>query len=196
MTMVDWSAVAYHEAGHAVAYILFNRRVFGDDPEFPAFESVHIDNIRGPGFVKGNFLYSTREYTGIAGDIDMARRIERDWAIWEIIACLAGPFAEAAFDGYHDPFDMAMEANDMNEGSSDYVEAERVYSDLNFLMSRRPDWGNIEDRTARLVRECWPAIEALAARLLVKHDLQFDEALEIVVPHLPTPPERALPPLA
>ncbi|WP_292462839.1 hypothetical protein, partial [Mesorhizobium sp.] len=74
----------------------------------------------------------------------------------------------------------------------------RIYRELRFLMPRRPDWGRIEDRTARLVLDHRSAIEALAAHLLVKHDLQFDEALMIVAPHLPpmpaaTPPERPFP---
>ncbi|WP_206518831.1 hypothetical protein, partial [Mesorhizobium sp. M7A.F.Ca.CA.004.01.1.1] len=60
-----------------------------------------------------------------------------------------------------------------------------IYGELRFLMPRRPDWGRIEDCTARLVLDHWSAIEALAAHLLVKHDLQFDEALTIVAPHLP-----------
>ncbi|WP_164759405.1 hypothetical protein, partial [Mesorhizobium sp. M6A.T.Ce.TU.002.03.1.1] len=126
---------------------------------------------------------------------DMDRHFQRDEAIQEIVACLAGPFAESAFEGYLDPRDMAMNASDGNEGSSDYADAKRIYGELRFLMPRRPRWRRIEDRTARLVLDHWSAIEALAAHLLVKHDLQFDEALTIVAPHLPpmpaaTPPER------
>ncbi|WP_287216131.1 hypothetical protein, partial [Mesorhizobium sp.] len=47
---------------------------------------------------------------------DMDRYLERDCAIREIVTCLAGPFAESAFEGYLDPFDMAMNASDENEG--------------------------------------------------------------------------------
>ncbi|RWD55012.1 MAG: hypothetical protein EOS82_04860 [Mesorhizobium sp.] len=67
-------------------------------------------------------------------------------AIREIVTCLAGPFAESAFEGYLDPFDMAMNASDENEGSSDYADAKRIYGELRFLMPRRPDWGRIPHR--------------------------------------------------
>ncbi|MDF3169789.1 MULTISPECIES: hypothetical protein [unclassified Mesorhizobium] len=194
--------VAHHEAGHAVAAIVLHRQTFDDDHELPAFSSVSIYPDVGDGecggVVEGAGFYSAQGFTSKRKPIfedDMDRCLERDDAIREIVACLAGPFAESAFEGYLDPRDMAMNASDGNEGSSDYADAKRIYGELRFLMPRRPDWGRIEDCTARLVLDHWSAIEALAAHLLVKHDLQFDEALTIVAPHLPpmpaaTPPER------
>ncbi|WP_292578144.1 hypothetical protein [Mesorhizobium sp.] len=197
--------VAHHEAGHAVAAIVLMRQVFDDDREFPAFSSVSIYPDPGDGdylgVVMSKCFYSAQGFTSKRKPIfqdDLDRYFERDGAIRQIVAYLAGPFAESAFKGYLDPFDMAMNASDENEGSGDYANAERIYRELRFLMPRRPDWGRIEDRTARLVLDHWSAIEALAAHLLVKHDLQFDEALTIVAPHLPpmpaaTPPERPFP---
>lgn len=181
------------------------RQVFDDDRKLPAFSSVSIYPDPGDGdyrgVVEGAGFYSAQGFTSKRKPIfedDMDRYLERDCAIREIVTCLAGPFAESAFEGYLDPFDMAMNASDENEGSSDYADAKRIYGELRFLMPRRPDWGRIEDRTARLVLDHRSAIEALAAHLLVKHDLQFDEALMIVAPHLPpmpaaTPPERPFP---
>ncbi|WP_206516868.1 hypothetical protein, partial [Mesorhizobium sp. M7A.F.Ca.MR.245.00.0.0] len=61
---------------------------------------------------------------------DMDRCLERDDAIRVIVACLAGPFAESAFEGYLDPRDMAMNASDGNEGSSDYADAKRIYGEF------------------------------------------------------------------
>ncbi|TIQ59661.1 MAG: hypothetical protein E5X61_01120 [Mesorhizobium sp.] len=197
--------VAHHEAGHAVAAIVLNRQMFDDDRKLPAFSSVSIYPDPGDGdylgVVMSKCFYSAQGFTSKRKPIfedDLDRYFERDCAIREIVTYLAGPFAESAFEGYLDPFDMAMNASDENEGSSDYADAKRIYGELRFLMPRRPDWGRIEDRTARLVLDHWSAIEALAAHLLVKHDLQFDEALTIVAPHLPpkpvaTPPERPFP---
>ncbi|AZO19423.1 hypothetical protein EJ070_00710 [Mesorhizobium sp. M1E.F.Ca.ET.045.02.1.1] len=200
--------VAHHEAGHAVAAIVLQRQLFDDDREFPAFSSVSIYPDAGDGDYYGVVIckafYLAQGFTSKRKPIfedDMDRYLERDDAIRQIVTCLAGPFAESAFEGYLDPRDMAMNASDANEGSSDYADAKRIYGELRFLMPRRPGWRRIEDRTARLVLDHWSAIQALAAHLLVKHDLQFDEALTIVAPHLPpmpvaTPPERPFPPPA
>ncbi|MDF3234636.1 hypothetical protein EOA27_31725, partial [Mesorhizobium sp. M2A.F.Ca.ET.037.01.1.1] len=123
-------SVAHHEAGHAVAAIVLHRQMFDDDRELPAFSSVSIYPDAGDGecggFVEGTVFYSAQGFTSELKPIfenDMDRHFQRDEAIQEIVACLAGPFAESAFEGYLDPRDMAMNASDGNEGSSDYADA-------------------------------------------------------------------------
>ncbi|RWG49812.1 MAG: hypothetical protein E5W09_00215 [Mesorhizobium sp.] len=145
--------VAHHEAGHAVAAIVLNRQMFDDDRKLPAFSSVSIYPDPGDGdyrgVVEGAGFYSAQGFTSKRKPIfedDMDQYLERDCAIREIVTCLAGPFAESAFEGYLDPFDMAMNASDENEGSSDYADAKRIYGELRFLMPRRPDWGRIPHR--------------------------------------------------
>ncbi|RUU32865.1 hypothetical protein EOC93_30485, partial [Mesorhizobium sp. M6A.T.Ce.TU.002.03.1.1] len=103
-------SVAHHEAGHAVAAIVLNRQVFDDDRELPAFSSVSIYPDAGDGecggFVEGTVFYSAQGFTSERKPIfenDMDRHFQRDEAIQEIVACLAGPFAESAFEGYLDP---------------------------------------------------------------------------------------------
>ncbi|RUV29312.1 hypothetical protein EOA86_16070 [Mesorhizobium sp. M5C.F.Ca.IN.020.32.2.1] len=136
-----------------MAAIVLNRQMFDDDRKLPAFSSVSIYPDPGDGdyrgVVEGAGFYSAQGFTSKRKPIfedDMDQYLERDCAIREIVTCLAGPFAESAFEGYLDPFDMAMNASDENEGSSDYADAKRIYGELRFLMPRRPDWGRIPHR--------------------------------------------------
>ncbi|TIR65127.1 MAG: hypothetical protein E5X24_27735, partial [Mesorhizobium sp.] len=106
-----------------MAAIVLMRQVFDDDREFPAFSSVSIYPDPGDGdylgVVMSKCFYSAQGFTSKRKPIfedDLDRYFERDGAIRQIVAYLAGPFAESAFKGYLDPFDMAMNASDENEG--------------------------------------------------------------------------------
>ncbi|RWO46319.1 hypothetical protein [Mesorhizobium sp.] len=195
-----WPAVAHHEAGHAVAYVVGSRAVYGNDGWFkvsirPGAIGPYVmprgglsdcaGIVESPGFhnvaIPPEWLVPFRD--------ERQRLFQRSLAIQQVIFALAGPFAEAAYLGDRDPWEMAEAAFGANGFSSDYENAESAFEALRYFTPRRPRWDTLAYRTAQLVLDHWTAIEAMAARLLVKHELDHDEALAIVVPHLPaTPP--------
>ncbi|MEX0407957.1 hypothetical protein ABGN05_20060 [Aquibium sp. LZ166] len=199
-----WPAVAHHEAGHAVAKIVGGRVLFGEGHFTsvgirPGAGGLHTDrggnSLDLLGFVAGPAFFNLHGLTApIKFPDDRFRLHLRTCAVWEIIDSLAGPFAEAAFLGDRDPWVMSASAFDLRGwDSSDYNIAESAYASLRHLTPRRPRWGTLYYRTAGLVLNNWTAIEALAVRLLNKHELEFDEVLEIVAPHLSPTSAATLP---
>ena len=184
-----WPAVAHHEAGHVVAYILGSRAIHGNDGCFkvcirPGATAPYVHEngkksdcvaiVDSLSFYNDN---SSKSY----GDCDL---FDSSVAIQEVIVSLAGPFAEAAFHGVSDPRHMEECAIFDAQNSGDIESAIEAFEDLRHISQRPPRWGTLVRRAARLVLDNRSAIEALAERLLVKHELDFDEAMAIVAPHL------------
>lgn len=192
-----WIHVARHEAAHAVAYILASLDIFGNA------RGLHSVQIR-PG--KTNIVQGRRRpiycwgvcessglYNGTGTGIAEAyvkcksefipQRIQA--AEWEIVSCVAGPFADVFSQGCKSLHSMHWHSRLNRIGTSDFETAEAVFEDLRILAGRRAGWVKLLNRSRRLVLDNWAAIDTLASALLDRHRLEQDEVIAIVTNHLP-----------
>lgn len=192
-----WEHVARHEAGHAVASTLASLDVFGN--HF-GVQRVHIrpgkTNVASGRNGKSTYCWGLCEsvpvYGGVGADIAKAyvkhnlgavpNRIRA--AEWEIVACMAGPFADMLSQGFKSLDAMRWNAIYMRVGVSDFEQAEALFEDVRILAGRRAGMVKLMRRTRELVIDNWPAITSLADELMRVRYLEGEDVRKIIVPHL------------
>jgi hypothetical protein len=145
--MTDRAAVAYHEAGHAVAAWSFDLGV----------DRVSIEGV-GEGEADGHVV---REYGGKAGTVEQGDDAATRQCVLEraAIVALAGEVAQRRF---------RPESVELDYARGDRV---RVHQALNELAGegdpslRNAWWRLLELRTERLIAQHWPRVEWLATVL-------------------------------
>lgn len=168
------AAIAWHEAGHAVAY----RRAHlppSMSPLSVKYAAVlREDNGKASGICFGSNVYMP-EYA-----IQLPSWNWRDAMQWQIIANLAGGVAEAIHRGERRKQDVMWFAllNCGTEG--DLEDADAVLADLRQLTGRRYGLQRFVLQARALLIEQWPAVAALAAELIRDRHIDGDEIDAIV----------------
>ncbi|NUL16204.1 hypothetical protein HUN27_05085 [Agrobacterium tumefaciens] len=181
-------STACHEAGHAVAMFVAAIE-FGLDVS-NVVKGIRVD-ITGVGYLtdfngdrqencRGLVtcddiwfdLIKRRDLVTIGEKQNHAHMLEM-----HTIAILAGPFAEAISQRREEPL--------KTENPSDFLEVEKIskrISSLNLPYSAffRRSWTDLLRDACALVTGNWPAIEAMAQRLVVEGELSGKDALEIL----------------
>ena len=195
---VTWHAryqksVAYHEAGHAVAFIAADHSQTKPSSNFRTVQYVEALGAMGGQVGLGRPFM---DYSGLLGtahppidDIDhrdfLASSIlvamERD-----IVSYLSGPYAQSAFEHGTQPGQGLREcARRVEEAQSDFATAAEIYRTVCRISQRPVPFTELERRALRLVSSCWTVIDDLAGRLLVARYLEGDEVYSIVSSRLP-----------
>ena len=183
--------VAAHEAGHGVAYIRAYQKM---GRHWPAFHQVLIK----PDFSEPYVDWKGRECSDCAGLVeasdvyalvggrrlwdaepDIRPRLKAAME-WDIIVSLAGPFAEAIARGYRGKSTILSVAIVNGGAGEDFERAENVLKDWKWATKERAGLHRFGERTRELVLSEWPAIEALAAALLKRNVLSYEEALDAI----------------
>jgi hypothetical protein len=158
------AAIAYHEAGHAVAHVM-------------AYREAHLPDLKPAPSVK--YARIIREDVGKASGICYGSRVYRpeyaarlpDWRWghameWEIVINMAGGVAEAIYRGERRQREVMWFAL-MNCGTEgDLDDAEVVLADLNRLTRRRYGLQRFTIRALKLLLANWDAVEVIAATLI------------------------------
>jgi hypothetical protein len=182
--------VAVHEAGHAVAYIRAHQKMGRHYPAFiqvlirPDASKPYVD-LKGRevpcyGVVDKSDLYSLVTGRIVWRDIPHLRSELRNQMEWEMIGSLAGPFAEVVARGYRGKSTMFWAAAFNCGAKGDIETAENVLKDWKWATKGRAGLRRFGDLTRELVLSDWPAIEALAAALLRRNVLSYDEAVDAI----------------
>jgi hypothetical protein len=174
------SAIAYHEAGHAVAHAL-------------ALREAHLPNFDAPPNVK--YAAIRRDDDGKASGICFGANVYdphyvaalpggdcRDAMQWQIVIDMAGGAAEAIHRGERNKREIMWFAlfNCGTEG--DLETASAVLADLNALTSKRYGLNRFVIRAVELLRANWPAVESIAAVLIRDRYIDNAEIAAAVVP--------------
>ncbi len=193
-----WLHIARHESAHAVAYVLAAMDIFGNP------RGLHGVQIRPgktnivPGRTRPIFCFGVCESTGLYNGVGtgIAEAYVRTKsplildqikaAEWEIVACVAGPFADVFSQGCKSLHSMRWHSRLARVGTSDFEAAEAVFEDLRILAGRRAGWVKLLERSRRLVLDNWTAIDALATALLQKNRLEQNDVVAIVTDHIPS----------
>lgn len=185
----EWPGVAHHEAGHAVAEIVIRRAL--DNPPPPFHRVLIRPGATGPCEAHGNIVGMVDRQTSFVPALRKSTPTDCTLAEYEILARMAGPFAEAMYIcrlyGTPDEVYVADTARNVcriGGSERDFEHAENIHRELCILARRKIQLKRLKSRTYQLVRDNWPAICALADRLLTKHELTYDEALAVVRPFL------------
>lgn len=172
------AAIAYHEAGHAVAYVL-------------AYRNVHLPPLNPPPSVK--HVSIVRQEDGKFGGLCFGSNVYRpeyaanlpQWPWqhameWQIMMNMAGGVAEAIHRGERRQRHVMWFALFDCGTESDLENAEKVLADLRELTGSRYDLQRFVVQTLKLLLEHWPAVDALALRLIEARRVEGDELLRIV----------------
>ena len=188
---------AYHEAGHAVAWVLAWRlvRLPPDATPSPELPVKYVKVFKGEtgrwfGFCSvRNSLYPIKQ----PKEIRIAEKW-RDALEWEIIFSLAGGIAEAIFCGKTEGKTMATSyqmavyfaIDHCGMGSGDTKEGEPPGDTECFLTLRNDLWemengsyARPAQRTFTLIRKYWPAVEAIAEELMQSERIEGDRVEQI-----------------
>jgi hypothetical protein len=173
------AAIAYHEAGHAVATVLAFERVRSPNlPPPPPIKHVSIlEDAAGKwsGICFGPQVYTTQwPDTRIGGQW-------RDAMEWQLVIDAAGGIAEAIHRGERNKRDMMWFAifNCGTDGDLENMEA--ILTDLRRLTGRRHTLQRFYERACVLLREHWAAVERIAAALIESDHVGGDRVCELVI---------------
>jgi hypothetical protein len=165
------AAIAYHEAGHAVAAVLAFRHC--QRPKPPPRQAVSYIEIaarkagRHPvlGCCDNRPIYSTKWQA--------SRRIRPQWQEameWEIVINIAGGISEAIHCGESSQKAALWRAMISGSAFLDFVEIDRVLADLHELTGRRIErpavYRRYAARAMKLLKANWNAVEAIVAVLI------------------------------
>ena len=174
------TAIAYHEAGHAVATMLAFHAVQHRYPlPMPAlpvkFVKLEEETLgRWSGLCYGPEIYST---------IWPDQRIDHQWREameWQIVINFAGGIAEAIHRGEKRKRDLLWFVAFNCGTDGDLKHADEVLADLRKLTGRRYGEQRFAERTLDLLMANWAAVAAVAAALADKHWIDGDELEEIL----------------
>src|SRR4029077_11474929 len=157
------AAIAYHEAGHAVANVL-------------AYREAHLPKTSGPSVKYASLI---READGKASGICFGAQVwhpryavmcpDWDWADamgWEIVSLMAGGVAEAIHRGERRQCEVMWFALFNCGTDGDLDDAEATLADLNRLTGRRYGLQRFAVRALKLLLANWDAVETIAAVLI------------------------------
>jgi hypothetical protein len=191
-----WPHTARHEAGHAVAAIVMFQGLGRNHPSFdrvlirPGAAGPHV-NRRGIPIDCVGLVERVNSWTPRVMPLDSLRTLDPEVKSKfltnmkiEIVVSLAGPFAQARSMGGKSRRSARWDAL-FGGCIPDYETAKAVIREMR-AMAGRGSLRAFEGQTHDLVKSAWPAIEALADRLLEKHEIAHDEALAIASPLLPS----------
>jgi hypothetical protein len=172
------SLIAFHEASHAVMYVLAHR-VVRLPPGIPLtidhaaiLERVTLldeDKGKTGGYCEAEEVYS-RDHAARYPQWDWREAME-----WQIVVYSAGSVAEAIRCGESHPSGVYRFTRADIGVTSDFVSADAVLQDLNALTRRGATLRRYIVRTFRLLRANWPAVEAIAAVLVHNHRIEGAE---------------------
>jgi hypothetical protein len=184
--------IAHHEAGHAVAYIRAQQKM---GRHWPAFDQVLIRpealtrpdipyiDLRGREVLCCGLVEKADLYSLVSGRLvwdgmpDMRPTLQAAME-WEIMGSLAGPYAEVVARGRGAKSTIFLDALFSGGVKEDFKRAEDVLADWKWATKGRAGLRRFGERTRELVLADWPAIEALAAALLTRNVLSYDEAVD------------------
>lgn len=200
----EWINIARHEAGHAVAAILGTIDVYGNTL---GIHKVHI-RPRGTNFFlsrKGLPIYAyglcemTGLYTASVGTAEFVKSTQPKMADhyikcaeWEIIGCLAGPYADMVSRGHKSLKSIHWNAICSGVGESDFESLFALFDDLKILAGRRAGLEKLKDRTRRLVLDNWLAIDRLATALMEENSMSCADVMSVIGDLLPDRQPQAL----
>lgn len=196
----DWHAryqksVAYHEAGHTVAFVWADRAQLakGRDSNFQSLLYVEASGAAGGqvGLSRVSLDYS--ELLGADHPpvhlIELheptarliLKAIEHD-----ILSHLAGPYAQVVFEQGDQPISLLRKyAHSIDEAQSDFRAAFELHGEFCRIRQRQVPFSDLEESALLLVKECWVAIDLLANTLLNERYLSADEVYPLVLSQLP-----------
>ena len=170
------AAVAWHEAGHAVANVIAYRKAQLPGQVRPSVKYAAIvreEDGKAGGNCYGGLVYHARYAARLPG------WNWRDAMEWQIVIDMAGGVAEAIHRGERrqkEVFWFAM----LNCGAGGDLEAaERTLEDLRALTGRR-DGRQYARRALRLLLARWDAVEAIAAALIRDGHIDGEDIEDLV----------------
>lgn len=199
-----WEHVARHEAGHAVAYVLASLDLFGNTygcqyVEIRPGQTDFRIGSRGHGYhchgvCETSKIYEPwgRETALLLRDNERLRQFLPNRiraAEWEIVACLAGPYAELMSRGFRGRDSLRWNARWYGGADGDFETVDAVHDELCTLSKRRVSMARLRDRARLLVVDYAAAIEALTAALLARQRMQHAEVARVLAPFLDHQPE-------
>jgi hypothetical protein len=168
---------AYHEAGHAVAYCILGRRVVKAAIEEPEQSDRYADY--------GGFVHSP-----VRAPTDRSPRTQRLMLV-EVIGSMAGRAADRVNHGGLGRMSYS-DTSGMRWALELFVK-KRLGLNINLMCSfdrecsreyRR--WQKLlERRTAHLLDQCWPMVEAVARALVAEHTLSGAQVRRLVTEATP-----------
>lgn len=186
-------SVAFHEAGHAVAFISADQDWTSTEQRTVRRALLYVEamGILGGqvGLDRDLMDYSDfldTEHPPIR-DIDqrsplaplMRHAMEKD-----ILSYLAGPYAQVAFEyGIQPCHKMGQIARGIEETGDDFAVAAAIHDEMRRIGSRLT-FPELEQRTLMLVGTQWSAITVLANKLADACYLDGDEVYRLVMPSL------------
>ena len=195
-----WEHIARHEAGHAVAYVLASLDLFDNTLGCqyveirPGRTDFRIDS-RGHGYhchgvCETSKIYESwrAETTRLLRDNERMRqflpsRIRA--AEWEIVACLAGPYAEWASRGCRGRDSLRWHTRWYGGADGDLEVVDAVFEDLCILTKRRASMTRLRARARQLVFDYAEAIDALTSVLLERQQLEHTDVISVIASYLP-----------
>lgn len=196
---VTWHAryqksVAYHEAGHAVAFVVADQTKFGVE---------HASNLRSLVFVEAQgamgggtgLARAFMDYSHVVGSAHRGiKHIDHEHPLapslvaameHDIFGYLAGPYAQVVFEQGPQPSGaLRASARRIEEAQSDFVMGVRLHLEVSRIRRRRRRFSDMEERAYTIVMKCWPAIADLASTLLDERFLEGTDVYKIVTPKL------------
>lgn len=186
-------SVAFHEAGHAVAFISADQDWSSTEHRTVRRALLYVEamGILGGqvGLDRDLMDYSDlldTEHPPIR-DIDqrsplaplMRHAMEKD-----ILSYLAGPYAQVAFEqGIGPCHKMAQSARKIEEAEDDFAVAMTIHDEM-CRIGGRLRFSELEERALALVMKQWDAITVLANKLATTCFLNGSEVYRLVIPRL------------
>ena len=149
---------AYHEAGHAVGYV-HGLRALNMKFELPLIRYVSLtqhESGRWDGLIQPNYY----------ADMD-----------WEIMALLAGPFAEVMYCGTHR---VLYSARIYSGGAADFEKVDKLIAKLSAATKRKRVLKPFIPRTIAFLEAHWHEVETLARVLAKEKKLTGNPIAEII----------------
>lgn len=198
---VTWHAryqrsVAYHEAGHAVAFIAADRVQFGGfESPFRTLAYVEARGAMGGEVGINRAFGDYSDFLGFAHppleNIELGHPLGPSILAameGDILSYLAGPYAQIAFEQSCQPSrGMEKSARGIEQAQGDYAMAAGLRREICRISRRHRRCDVYEERARLFVSTCWPAIDELARKLLDVRYMEADEVYAIIRPHLSRP---------
>lgn len=157
----DKTITAYHEAGHAVTYIITNARF-----EFVTIKPDYEKETSG-GL---HSILSTSDWY-VSSTLNLNTKIQ--FLVLECVRIMAGPISEKIYSGLP-----------IRKSTTDYKKTKQAIKSTMNGYTETIDlfWAFIMSYTTNLLKDNWSLVEAVANALLEKETLSLDEVGNICDP--------------
>ena len=174
------SAIAYHEAGHAVANVLAYRNAQSRTASRCCRASNTPVTCTRKGKV-GGLCFGSKVYRAEYA-VQAPHWRWQDAMQWQIVIDMAGGAAEAIHRGERNKRGLMWFAL-LNCGTDgDLEDADKVLADLNALTGKRYGLNRFVIRAVELLRANWGAVEAIAAVMIRDGHIDGAEITAVVTP--------------